>query len=233
MLVYSQLCLDTRSLQILTLVTGRRSSAPTSSPMSRYVGLRPRVIRLCLCCQPVSVLGHGPRQTFYGEPAGTRVAKTPRSTGWAAKFVNMSTRRLRLFWDPGDGGPGSPMGAIGPFDSEGTASFPGHKFYLTPEDNESEILARFVMAPPQAVYYYDPIQSEQSLLEELSEADFDAYQQHVSSRLFGKKYFDFTGREYLALYPRNAPSHKVKPIPLSMGPGPASSLFFLIILTHV
>lgn len=164
-------------------------------------------------------LGYGPQEfrayvqpdvsTFYGEPAGTRVAKTPRSTGWAAKFVNMSTRRLRLFWDPGDGGPGSPMGAIGPFDSEGTASFPGHKFYLTPEDNESEILARFVMAPPQAVYYYDPIQSEQSLLEELSEADFDAYQQHVSSRLFGKKYFDFTGREYLALYPRNAPSHKI------------------------
>lgn len=170
-------------------------------------------------------LGYGPQEfhayvmpdvsEFYREPAGTRVKKKPHHTSWAAKFVNMSTQRIRLFWDPGDGGSGSPMSVTGPFDSAGTASFPGHQFYITPADDESVILARFVMKPPRAVYYYDPISVEgdeeatQANVDALSEEEFDAYQIHVSSRIFGEQYFEFTGREYLALYPRNSPSHKI------------------------
>ena len=170
-------------------------------------------------------LGYGPQEfrayvqpdvsTFYQEPIASRIAKKPQHTGWAAKFVNMSTQRIRLFWDPNDGRPGSPMSIMGPFNSAGTASFPGHAFYVTPVNDESLILARFVMKPPQAVYYYDPITDDddpektQLNLDELTHAEFESYQAHVDSRNFGKQYFEFTGREYLALYPRNAPSHKI------------------------
>jgi len=170
-------------------------------------------------------IGYGPQEfkayvqpdvsTFYQEPIGSRVAKKPQHSGWAAKFINMSTQRVRLFWDPNDGRKGSPMSTLNPFNSAGTASFPGHAFYLTPYNDESVILARFVMSPPQAVYYYDPITVEddedatQKNLDKLSHEEFEAYQIHVDSRNFGKQYFDFTGREYLSLYPRNAPTHKL------------------------
>ena len=107
------------------------------------------------------------------------------------------------------------MSVMAPWNSAGTASFPGHAFYLTPEGDESVILARYVVKPPQAVYYYDPISVEgdeeatQANLDALTFDQFQAYQEHVTSRVFGKQYFDFTNREYLALYPRNSPSHKI------------------------
>jgi hypothetical protein len=53
--------------------------------------------------------------TFYREGPGTREVRRPNHNGWAAKFVNISTRWVRLFWDPKNGKPGSPMGLMGPF----------------------------------------------------------------------------------------------------------------------
>jgi hypothetical protein len=76
-----------------------------------------------------------------------------------AKFVNISTRRVQLFWDLKNDKPGSPMGLMGPFESTGTASFPQHAFYVTNED-EGSVLARFKVDPPTSVYYYDDITME-------------------------------------------------------------------------
>lgn len=177
-------------------------------------------------------LGYGPQEfrayvqpdvsTFYQKPPGSLTEQTPAHNGWAAKFINMSpTITIRLFWDPKDGrNKGSPMSIMAPFNSAGTASFPGHAFYVTPVNDESNILARFVMKPPQAVYYYDPITVEgdneylneeatQQNLDALTHEQFMAYQAHIDNRNFGKQYFDFTGREYLAFYPRNSPSHDI------------------------
>lgn len=86
---------------------------------------------------------------------------------------------------------------------------------MTSFHNENEILARFEIKPPQSVYYYDPITipgddaATQANLDALSHEEFELYQTLVTSRDFGKEYFNFTGREYLSLYPRNAPSHKI------------------------
>ncbi|KAL9189532.1 hypothetical protein ACHAXT_009207 [Thalassiosira profunda] len=170
-------------------------------------------------------LGYGPQEfrayvqpdvsAFYQEPPGSRTAATPKHNGHAAKFVNMSTRRVRLFWDPKDGRKGSPMSIMNPFNSAGTASFPGHAFYMSAWEDENEILARFVVDPPTSVYYYDPITVEgdeeatQRNLDALSAEEFASYQEHVSSRAFGEQYFEFTGREYLTIYPRPTPSHKI------------------------
>ena len=137
--------------------------------------------------------------------------------GWAAKFVNISPHRVRLFWDPGYGLPGSPTDVLGPMASAGSASFDTHAFYLTPLDDEGVILARFVVKPPQSVYYYDAITVEgdegatRRNIDALTEEQRAAYFEHVTSRKFAKLYFEFTGRDYLATYPRNEPSHKMWP----------------------
>ena len=153
--------------------------------------------------------------TFYQEPEGERKATTPRHNGWAAKFVNMSEKPVRLFWDPKNGRPGSLIGNIAPYNAAGTASFPGHSFYVTPVGDENERLAYWSVSPPQSVYYYDPItvpgdeDATQKNLDALPAWAFEQYQKHVDNREFSKKYFEFTGREYLAFYPRNKPSHKI------------------------
>ena len=170
-------------------------------------------------------MGYGPQEfrayvepdvsTFYNEPAGSKTRMAPSHVGWAAKFINMSDKPVRLFWDPRNGGPGSPMTILQPFEAGGTASFPRHEFFVTPFENENEILHRWVISPPQAVYYYDPItvpgdeEATQTNLDNLSPRAFEGYRRHVDNRDFGKHYFNFTGREYLSMYPRNKPTHKV------------------------
>jgi hypothetical protein len=170
-------------------------------------------------------IGYGPQEmltyiqpdvsTFYQLPEGKRTEATPKHNGWAAKFVNMSNKRMRLFWDPQNGRPGSIIGNVEPYNAAGTASFPGHAFYMTPTDDENNRVASWSVTPPQSVYYYDPItvpgddEATQRNLDQLSADDFEQYQRHVDNREFSKKYFEFTGREYLAFYPRNRPSHKM------------------------
>lgn len=170
-------------------------------------------------------IGYGPQEmltyvqpdvsTFYQLSEGERKAATPRHNGWAAKFVNMSGQRVRLFWDPKNGKRGSIIGNVEPYNAAGTASFPNHCFYMTPVGNEDIKLAYWCVSPPQSVYYYDPVtipgdeEQTQKNLDQLSAWDFEQYQKHVDNREFNKKYFEFTGREYLAFYPRNRPSHKI------------------------
>mmetsp|Transcript_25348 Transcript_25348/g.50790 ORF Transcript_25348/g.50790 Transcript_25348/m.50790 type:complete len:506 (+) Transcript_25348:139-1656(+) len=170
-------------------------------------------------------MGYGPQEfrayvepdvsTFYNAPPGSKTRSKPKHPGWAAKFINMSNKRVRLFWDPQNGGPGSPITILQPFEAGGTASFPRHEFYVTPYEDEQEILHRWSISPPQAVYYYDPItvpgdeEATQTNLDNLSVQEFESYRRHVDNRDFAKHYFNFTGREYLSMYPRNKPSHKI------------------------
>ena len=59
------------------------------------------------------------------------------------------------------------------------------------------------------MYYYDPItvpgdeEATQTNLDNLSVQEFESYRRHVDNRDFAKHYFNFTGREYLSMYPRN------------------------------
>lgn len=173
-------------------------------------------------------IGYGPQEfrayvppdvaTYYLKPPGSLgPPQTMHHGGWAAKFVNISPFRVRLFWDPGYGQLGSPTDILEPMASAGSASFDTHAFYLTPVDDESVILARFVVQPPQSVYYYDAITVEgneeatQQNMKALTEEQTMAYMDYMNSRKFAKHYFEFTGREYLVTYPRNAPSHKLWP----------------------
>jgi len=173
-------------------------------------------------------IGYGPQEfrayvtpdvaTYYQKPPGSMgPPQTMHHGGWAAKFVNISPFRVRLFWDPGHGRLGSPTDILEPMESTGSASFDTHAFYLTPVEDESVILARFVVKSPQSVYYYDAITVEgneeatQQNMAALNEEQKEAYMDHMTSRKFAKHYFEFTGREYLVTYPRNAPMHKIWP----------------------
>mmetsp|Transcript_22604 Transcript_22604/g.49071 ORF Transcript_22604/g.49071 Transcript_22604/m.49071 type:complete len:515 (+) Transcript_22604:105-1649(+) len=147
--------------------------------------------------------------TYYREDPGTRRAVQPKHVGFAAKWVNMSPQRLKLFWDPGDGGPGSLIGAAGPFQSAGTASFPTHKFYLA--DESGNVVARFVVKKGQSVYYYDPFEvsgdeaATQRNLQSLDYQQYEKYEIQKRTQLFNQKYREITGRDYLAIYPRDKP----------------------------
>ena len=149
-----------------------------------------------------------------GVPAAAR--KKPRHPGIAAKFVNLSTRRVRLAWCPGDGGPCGHMDAMGPFESSGTASFPDHVFRIEDYDT-AEILAEHAITPPVSVYYYDGItvngdpDATKANIDKLSEYELEAYRAHVDSRNFAERYYRFTGRQYLSMYPRDPPGHKMWP----------------------
>lgn len=103
---------------------------------------------------------------------------------------------------------------IKPFSSGGTATFPGHYFIFTPDDDLSNILVRFTVQDyPENVYVYDPYHVEgdeeqtQKNLEELDEMEKESYRKMRKSYLFGLEYKKFTGRSYLANYPRPRPPH--------------------------
>ena len=181
-------------------------------------------------------IGYGPQEfrayvqpdvsTFYRDDGGSprggggvvvpAGGKKPRHPGIAAKFANLSTRRVRLAWCPGDGGPCGHMDAMGPFESSGTASFPDHVFRIEDHDT-GDVLAEYAIDPPRSVYYYDGVHVDgdpdatMANTRKLSEWELEAYRAHVDSRNFAEQYYRFTGRQYLSMHPRDPPGHKMWP----------------------
>uniref|UniRef100_A0A7S2DUY8 Fe2OG dioxygenase domain-containing protein n=1 Tax=Helicotheca tamesis TaxID=374047 RepID=A0A7S2DUY8_9STRA len=151
--------------------------------------------------------------SFYHEEVGSIKEVKPHFVALAGKFVNMSPHPLRLYWDPDNGGTSAIIAYSNPFEATGTATFPFHKFYFTTMEDNSEILARFTVTPPQSIYYYDPIEvpddpvQTQRNLDALSKDELSKYEVLKRTKLFAEKYFEFTGRQYLANYPRKQPSH--------------------------
>ncbi len=103
---------------------------------------------------------------------------------------------------------------IEPFASGGTATFPGHYFTFTPLDEPENILIRFTIKDyPENVYIYDPYHVEgdneqtKKNLQVLNEEEMVLYRKIRKSYLFGLEYKKFTGRSYLANYPRARPPH--------------------------
>jgi prolyl 4-hydroxylase len=101
-----------------------------------------------------------------------------------------------------------------PFSAGGTATFPGHSFFYTPEDDVNNILIRFaVQTYPDNIYTYDPYTVEgdeeqtKKNLSLLNEEDLQQYLKMRKSFLFSQEYKKFTGRSYLAHYPRERPPH--------------------------
>jgi hypothetical protein len=105
-----------------------------------------------------------------------------------------------------------------PFTSSGTATFPGHRFIFTPQDEPDNVLIRFIMGEyPENVYAYDPYHVEgdpeqtEKNLQVLSKGEREKYDRWRKTLLFNEQYLNFTGRSYLANYLRAPPSHFMWP----------------------
>jgi hypothetical protein len=160
--------------------------------------------------------------SFYQEPPGSRTEKKPSFTGQAGKFVNMSPERLDLHWDAGQGPPGNHMSKTGPFESTGTATFPGHVFYFV-KPKTDEVACSFAMVQGTSVYYCNPFVDNDndpssgvysgerlSLKTTLSEEMRKLYDAAIYNREFAGLYRNFTGgSEWLANYPSKPPQHHI------------------------
>jgi len=143
--------------------------------------------------------------------------KMPRFSGHAGKFFNLSNERLTLYW----GGNANKvfMAEMPPFEVSGTATFPGHRFFLCPKDqtDDESIRHRFNVIKDQLIYVYDPYYNDEldeidfsKIEEELNKHEKEKYFLQRNSLAFGKAYQKFTGREWLSLYPlRKQPQYKM------------------------
>jgi len=153
-------------------------------------------------------------------------------TGFAAKFINLSNQALNLYWDGGHipSGPKagqihtSLVGIIPSMESIGTASFPGHSFFITPIYDKEHMLKRWTVTEDEAVLYYDPLE-DLSVEEQNKEVQKFAAKQKfardawIVNRSFSRDYLVATGRHYLSVFPQPTLNDSVEVIDKSSDTG--------------
>lgn len=155
--------------------------------------------------------------TFYTNgglkpPASTKV--TPKFNGFATKFVNLSNKNLRLYWEAHAGATPNLMRYYKPFSTGGTASFPGHRFFFALEEDPDNRVESFIVGNyPDNYYVYDPFtvegdsQQTEENLKVLKPYERELYDKWIKTLKFDEQYKAFTGRSYLANYGRKPPMH--------------------------
>lgn len=154
---------------------------------------------------------------YQGNPPASTIT-IPRFEGFTVKFMNMSARRVKLYWVAGNGGKSSPMNIVEPFHEAGTASFPGHNFVFASVDDPDEIYHTFNVGKyPDNLQIYDPYlvendpaATEQNLVS-LNEEERQQYEILRKTFEFSLQYQEMTGRPYLANYLRDKPKHHMWP----------------------
>jgi len=137
-------------------------------------------------------------------------AKKPHYSGFAIKVYNLSPQYLQLWWvNEKTTGSGVKLSLIHPYQAKGTASFPGHQFFLTPKDDPQTVLKRFSIDPTNPITVYDPVEDGMLNVGNLNANDRKQYYAQLTSLSFAKKYKEFTGIEWLAMFPKSRPTHKM------------------------
>lgn len=154
--------------------------------------------------------------SFYQQEAGTRDAQVPNFKGLAGKFINLSPEPLRLYWKPYmNAANGHHIADNPPFEATGTATFDGHLFFFASTNDISDVKINFHVKSGQSIYVYDPYDpvfiGDGEILRDLSELNqqqLSQYNLQKKNILFGNKYKEFTGRDWLSLFPsREPPTH--------------------------
>ena len=92
----------------------------------------------------------------------SKVAAAPLThTGFATKFINLSLHPVNLYWDGGQMYT-TLVGTVESMESIGTASHPGHQFYVTPTYDKDSVLHRHTVTADEPVWYFDPILADLS-----------------------------------------------------------------------
>ena len=98
------------------------------------------------------------------------------------------------------------------FNAAGTACSPGHRFLVREKGNEGVLLDEFTVSKETSLYVYNPFKNEPDGLKMLTSEELELYNLQNDHLKFGKKYQEFTGREWLSLWPRrHAPRHHMWP----------------------
>lgn len=139
--------------------------------------------------------------TFYNETAGSRKPVKMRNTGMFGKFINLSPDTIRVYWDGGRGSDLSYISDVLPFGSAGTATYPTHAFVVTPPNDPSKILTKWVMQAGNSIYYYDPFNFDYGKAQKaLTPEQLSYYYMQYQNRIFAEQYKQFTGIDWLALH---------------------------------
>jgi len=153
--------------------------------------------------------------TYYNSTDTSMQAVKPKFVGFAGKFFNLSPWTVELVWD---GGPAHqvPMSIVGPFQAHGMGTFPRHKFFFRKHGKRGdvptqldEIVKRFVADPDDPLNFYDAVADGHVDLEELSSKERELYYGQLTNLDFTKKYKEFTGSEWLAMFPKARPTKKM------------------------
>jgi len=154
------------------------------------------------------------RYTTEGESDDENYSRVePDFNGLAGKFINMSNKNLDFYWESHAGGDAILMAHYDAFTSDGTGTFPTHRFFLaTPEEPSVKLNLWIIRDYPENVYVYDPYimkddpqQTERNLKEHLNEEERSQYDKWKKTVLYNEQYKAFTGRSYLANYGENGP----------------------------
>jgi len=165
--------------------------------------------------------------TQQTEPNHKISAASLSFTGYAAKFINLSVNDIHLYWEGGriQSGPREGkihtelVGIIKSMESVGTASFPGHAFYVTPTYDKETALQRWTITEDDSILYYDPfgnmsIEDQKQELEKLSRqgklSDKQLFNRDawMLDRSFGRDYLIKTGQVWLANFPQPYLAHE-------------------------
>lgn len=140
---------------------------------------------------------------------GKIAAVTPKFTGFATKFTNLSSEPMNLFWDGRGGSDARLVGRVPPFESLGTATTPGQSFSLIPvtHDNYDDrfVLQRWTMTVDEAHVYFDPMGT--SDLIKLTTEEQARYKMWKLNQAYARDYLIKTKRTWLADFPRPVPFH--------------------------
>ena len=125
-------------------------------------------------------------------------------TGFAAKFVNMASTPILLYWDGrgGDDRHRRLVGEIAPFEALTTATRPGESFSVSPVYDHSLALDRWTVTADEAVQYYEPSRKTPFTQYEQVQYNFQKLNQE-----FAKHYLIHAGRTWLSHFPRAFPIH--------------------------
>ena len=163
--------------------------------------------------------------TFYNKTTiGSVKAVEPKFTGQFGKFINLSNKKIQVYWQPTTGGASRTptyIADVAPFGAAGTATYPGHQFLVidpttsttstTGELNAGNALTVWTIRKGQSLYSYDPYSSnngssfEEDASKVLTSSELELYQLQRKSLAFNQLYKYFTNREWLALYGRKYP----------------------------
>jgi len=108
-------------------------------------------------------------------------------TGMFGKFI-------RVFW-VGAGGKDKGKASrsyicdVKAFGSSGTATYPGHKFVVTPLLTDSVVLTTWTMQAGNSLYYYDPFNFDYSkAVQALSAEQISYYYLQYTNKIFAEQY---------------------------------------------